>query len=312
MRFWTLTFDPHLTEWLRAADRSEPGTLAALELAGQFEKWLPKVIGSSQPGIDPKALKWLEPKDLKWQRTENNAFDFIKGELEKLVYYMQDDRQNYLVECDIQADGLPNYLVHFLGINAFDHPHTLQLIDICLAMGNVIYMAYKAHFKRVRPSILRPGLTVPFGPPAHPAFPSGHSFLAHFISLLLLEIPGIYFRNGVLKDDVEIDGVTVAPSPQDGHLLRKPVWSDLAGTAPIKSPLLSIAHRIAVNRERIGVHYQSDSSGGRHLAAGVWDALINRPMQNSDAAAVIHPIHCPTLDTVLEQAKVEWPTPWIE
>ena len=36
--------------------------------------------------------------------------------------------------------------------------------------------------QRVRPSVLMPGLTVPFGPPGHPAFPSGHSFVAHLLA----------------------------------------------------------------------------------------------------------------------------------
>ncbi len=315
LRFWTLPFDPQLGEWLRAADRSEPGTLAALEIAGQFGKWLPISPGRIPPGIDPIKLRWLEANDLKWQpgdtAAENlAAFLFVKGELEKLKIYMEDDRWNYLVESDVQADGLPDYLIHFLGINSFDHPNTLDLINVGLAIGNVIYMAYKAYYKRVRPSILRPGLTVPFGPPAHPAFPSGHSFLAHFISLLLLEIPGIYYRYGVLKDKVSIDGADIVPSPEDGHLLRKPRWSDLRGTAPIKSPLLAIAHRIAVNRERIGVHYPTDSTASRHLAAGIWDALFDRANDTDVDGNPIAGIDCPTLMTVLDASKVEWPTPW--
>ena len=253
---------------------------------------------SSDRPLGECRLEWLPGLD------DALAFSFIKGELEKLVYYMEDDRQNYLVESDIQADQLQAYIVHFLGANSFDHPHTLELINIGLALGNVAYMAYKAHYKRVRPSILRPGLTVPFGPPAHPAFPSGHSFLAHFISLLLLEIPGIYFRYGVLRDGLNADGDPL--SPEDGHLLRKPTWDDLKGTQQIQSPLLSIAHRIAVNRERIGVHYPSDSSASRHLAAGIWDAILHRSDDPTQS------ITCPTLMTVLEKAKVEWPTPWSE
>ena len=39
-----------------------------------------------------------------------------------------------------------------------------------------------------------------FGPPAHPAFPSGHSFLGHLIALLLLEIPALHQRYGIFPN----------------------------------------------------------------------------------------------------------------
>ncbi len=229
------------------------------------------------------------------------AFGHISDEIEALRVYMENDRQNYLVEADVQADGMPAYLIHFCQINSFEHPRTLELINVGLSVSNVAYMAYKAHYRRVRPSVLCPGLTVPFGPPSHPAFPSGHSFTAHFLSLLLLEIPGLYCRYGVQDP---------AHAPGSGELLRKPVWSDLNGRAPIPSPLLDIAQRMAVNRERIGVHYPSDSYGSRHLAAGLWDVLIHQTPQNPAAAG---PIACPTLLSVLEQAKAEWPLPagWV-
>jgi membrane-associated phospholipid phosphatase len=67
--------------------------------------------------------------------------------------------------------------------------------------------------------------------------------------------------------------------------------------------LLWLAARLAKNRERLGVHYASDSSAGRHLAAGLWRALLH------DANAGTR-IECATLRKVLMQATAEWPTPW--
>jgi membrane-associated phospholipid phosphatase len=229
----------------------------------------------------------------------------IKTELEQLRVYMHDDRARYLTECDVQADGLPAYMIHFIGADASRHPWTIELVNCVLAIGNVAYMSYKAHYKRARPSKLMPGLTVPFGPPGHPAFPSGHSFVAHLLALMLLEIQGINQRLGVLRSKPN----TNPPEPVDwelGEVLRKPVWADLNGTAPIASPLLTIARRLAVNRERIGMHYPSDTMAGRHLAAGLWDAMVNRPQDNPLAAA----IEVPTLLRVLDKAKAEWPSPW--
>ena len=73
----------------------------------------------------------------------------------------------------------------------------------------------------------------------------------------------------------------------------------LLGRGAINSPLLWLAQRIAKNRERLGVHYMSDSMGSRHLAAAVWRALL---YDNT--------INCPTLISVLNHAIAEWPTKW--
>ena len=86
----------------------------------------------------------------------------------------------------MQAEAGPDYIVAFIGATgAF--PWTMELINCGLAIGNIAYSYYKQQFKRVRPSSLCPGLAPPFGPPAHPSFTSGHSFLGHLIALLLLE-----------------------------------------------------------------------------------------------------------------------------
>jgi hypothetical protein len=94
----------------------------------------------------------------------------------------------------------------------------------------------------------------------------------------------------------------------EGNVLDKPTFANLQGDEPIASPLLTVARRIAVNRERIGVHYPSDSSASRHLAAGLWDAILNRPLQNGSGPTP--PIDCPTVRTVLAHAAAEWPTPF--
>ena len=120
-----------------------------------------------------------------------NAFGRITSEIIELQMLMQDDRERYLDETEAQADGVPDYFLHFIGASAARHPWTIELISCGLAISNIVYMYYKAHFKRVRPSLLCPGLIPPFGPPAHPAFPSGHSTASHLIALLLLEIPAL-------------------------------------------------------------------------------------------------------------------------
>ena len=262
-----MPFDEHLTEWLTAADPSLPSVWAAREFAGEYEKWK---VDAGTPDTFFLDRKWLEKEDLAWRETPpaglaTTGWDAIRAELEQLMMMMEDDRGRYLAESEVQADGLSDYMTAFIGASPGRHPWTFELVAAGLAIGNIAYLHYKAHFKRVRPSVLCPGLVPPFGPPAHPSFPSGHSFLGHFIALLLLLVPGLSQRYGVSLDDDQA---------QNGETGKTPKWSDLEKREPIHSPLLWLAQRLARNREVIGVHYPSDSSASRHLAAGIWDALL--------------------------------------
>jgi hypothetical protein len=104
---------------------------------------------------------------------------------------------------------------------------------------------------------------------------------------LLLEVAGIAQRFGIFA----------APGGPGGTPNAANV---LAGRAPVASPLLWLGERMAKNRERLGFHYASDSSGSRHIAAGIWWALLH------EADPGIR-INCPTLRTVLRHAQAEWP-----
>jgi hypothetical protein len=291
---------------------------------------------------------------------------------------MQDDRDRYLAEIDTQADNGPDYVVAFIGANGARFPWTLELIDCGIAIGNIAYSYYKAYFKRVRPSFLCPGLAPPFGPPGHPSFPSGHSFLGHLMALLLLEIPALQQRYGMFAPPYSgAPGKKVEPYPivtisqaspavvtlnspgltahglsageqvefQTSGTLPNPIAAGtpyyihatgltpvsfrisatstgaaiatttagagqhtidrnpLLGRAEINSPLLWLSQRLAKNRERLGVHYMSDSMASRHLAAALWRALLH---EKDDTKR----IDCPTLKSVIGHAQAEWPTPW--
>jgi hypothetical protein len=359
---------------------------------------------------DLLADHWLEALDLAWQpdpalRTgggpawttaKDDAWSVILGEIEELQQLMQDDRDRYLAEIEMQADNGPDYIVAFISANAVRFPWTLELIDCGIAIGNIAYSYYKAHFKRVRPSFLCPGLAPPFGPPGHPSFPSGHSFLGHLMALLLLEVPGISQRYGMfdppprppppppppappypglpgkavepyptvaisngnpaiitlksagltshgLSGDEPIAFWSTTPPPNPTSLppeivagttyyvLNAPLTlttdtfqirdaanavigttaagtglsnlNPLMGRGEINSPLLWLSQRLAKNRERLGVHYMSDSMGSRHLAARLWRALLH---ERDDTKQIV----CPTLQSVIDHAKAEWPTKW--
>ncbi len=222
LRFWTLPYDPQLTQWLKSVDPSRTYVMAGREFGGQWDRW-------QFTREELLARGWLEPRDLTWQPdpalagtadwdvTVDHAWSAIRVEIEELQMLMQDDRDRYLAEADTQADGGPDYIVAFIGASTARFPWTIELINCGLSIGNIAYSHYKQYFKRVRPSVLCSGLVPPFGPPAHPAFPSGHSFLGHLMALLLLEIPALRQRYGMFAAFDGSPGTSVEPnrpSPQ--------------------------------------------------------------------------------------------------
>jgi membrane-associated phospholipid phosphatase len=224
------------------------------------------------------------------------ALPFIQGELEVLFTLMEDDRDRYLAECHFQADGLPAYVIHFLGIDSERKPWTIELIRCGLAIGNIAYMWYKEQFRRVRPSTICPGLVPPFGPPRHPSFPSGHSFLGHFIALLLLDLPGVAAFYGEDPGPLLPPDDPARPRGLRPRAGRQVTLNEVRSNLPFGGPLLWLANRLGVNRERIGVHYPSDTAASRWLAGSIWGGLTYREAG----------IECPALHAVMRQAAAEW------
>jgi membrane-associated phospholipid phosphatase len=399
--YWALPFDPRLGEWLKVVDPSRAYITAGREFAAFPDFWQfdrnprpDRPYSPGRPGL--LDIDWLEHLDLAWQpdrdlsdsatcdQVKRDAWNSIRAEIEQLQQLMHDDRERYLAEIEAQADGLPGYVIAFMGISHATHPWTVELINCGLSIGNLVYSYYKQHFKRVRPSVLCPGLAPPFGPPAHPAFPSGHSFLGHLMALLLLEIPAIWQRFGMF-DPVprsakshgsvgkpvdpypsvtisqeqsgtkpvvitlsapglsahelkEKDAITFRKSQdpisaEKTYLVRKEALSactftitekiggaiveseklakplhnalnknPLMGRGEIRSPLLWLAQRMAKNRERLGVHYPSDSSASRHLAAAVWRKVLHTNHPDAPVDAMLR--------VIIMNATAEWFTPW--
>ena len=270
LRFWARKFDPNLTEWLKTENPAAMSTAAAIEFAQGHANWGVEIIGG----------KWLETEDLNWNlRDPKQARIFINNEIHQLYILMQNDRAKYLDEINVQADGLAGYFQSFVNIDSERHPWTIELIRCGLAIGNLVYMSYKAYYNRIRPSSAAPLLLPPFGPPRHPAFPSGHSFLGHFIALFLSRIAPIAKR---YTTEVDLGGAAAA----------------LSGKDDLKQPLFWLAARAARNRERAGLHYRSDSNASRHLAGGLFDVMF--------PAAGASTIPVPTLQRVLRLAQAEW------
>ncbi|MDR7269383.1 membrane-associated phospholipid phosphatase [Pelomonas saccharophila] len=286
LRFWTLDFDPQLTEWLQDVNLAAPSVMAAREFATAHEKWL---AGPARSTLQKK----FEANEnlLKWRALNGrgNAWAAISRELDELADLMRDDRMRYVEELAVQSSQAAPYFVHLMNFNPATKPWTMELMNCAAAMGNLVKMQYKSHYKRVRPSTLCPGLTPPWGPAQHPAFPSGHSTVAHLTALLLLSVEGIADRFGLFeKENKAVRGPNI-------------VDFDVPYGQDQRSPLLWLAWRIARGRERLGVHYPSDSAAGRYLAAHVWDMCLNHTAGTADA------INVPALQTVLTRARAEWP-----
>lgn len=280
LRFWTLPFDEHLTEWLQDLNLGTPAVVAAREFAMQSERWL----AHREPACDFQVAFEADTSILAWRR----EWSAIQVELTELADLMRDDRLRYLEELALQSIQMVPYFVHLMNFDPATKPWTMELMNCATAIGNLVKMQYKSVYRRVRPSTLCPGLTPPWGPPRHPAFPSGHSTVAHLIALFLLSVPGIAQRFGIFGAGLK------AESPQFWTHLQQPYGSDE------KSPLLWLAWRIARGRERLGLHYRTDSAAGRRLAALVWAACTEQPKAPPF-------IDVPALRDVLQRACVEWP-----
>jgi len=184
--------------------------------------------------------------------------EFIQQEIDRLLALMADDRDRYMPEIIAQADNAPLYWYELLNLGGGEKPATNALINFAQRVGEIAALYFKMKYKRVRPSTVCPGLLLPFGPPRHPAFPSGHSLTGHLTTYLLNEIPNVQ--------------TSVGPE------------------------LAWLADRVATNRERAGLHYQTDSVGGQKIAQKIESLLTTNPGKIVSA----------TFDSILTAAKAEW------
>ena len=213
--------------------------------------------------------KWTSGPDIAgfWAKVKDPQATLV--ELESLETLMLEDREHYLDEGLAQADSAPQYYTSMLAIPANKKPWTKALMSYVIRTGEFVALKYKMQFARPRPSTFYPGLTPPYGPPGHAAFPSAHSLQMHLLSYLLLQITGIASR--------------VGPRPTS--------WASLRGNEPIPlasdSGLIWLAIRIAKNRERLGFHFESDSILGRQIAISVAEFLMKqwKPIHAKYAAA---------------------------
>ena len=167
-------------------------------------------------------------------------------EFNLLVRDYVDERPDAMGEIIAQSGEFLTYFMDLLSFGPSSHPNTTKVMQAASLMGLFCVQYWKNRYKRVRPAQLFPGLLPPIATPGHAAFPSGHATQAQLVYRCL---------HSVLPT-TRIPGSKMSPA-------------DIA-----KPGLKTLALRIARNREIAGLHYPSDSIGGRHLADKIFKKIL--------------------------------------
>jgi hypothetical protein len=163
----------------------------------------------------------------------------LKTELNHaLVEDREKSLRQYGSEIADQSGSFHHYFYNVLSIHPVQHPNTARLISLGMMVAGIVGMEWKLHFMRPRPVQVWPGILPVLPTPPHPSFPSNHATQAEAVSLLI--------QNAVGADS----------------------------EAGIGKYLTALSLRIAVNRERAGLHFASDSQAGRDLGAWIVAELV--------------------------------------
>jgi hypothetical protein len=175
--------------------------------------------------------------------------DLVNDEIDALVVLAETERADAMGEILAQDFGFLGEFLGVLSANSATHPRTASLMSACA----LIALAAAQHFKRLndrrRPAQVCAALRPPVPPPGHSAYPSGHATQAFLIARALQQALGA--------------------KPQ-------------AAAVPA---INALAERIGRNREIAGLHYRSDTEGGKRLAGALFAALQGLALFNEAIAA---------------------------
>jgi hypothetical protein len=184
----------------------------------------------------------------------------VTPEIDQLVTDASNERADALGEILSQANEFISYFLNMMTARPSSHPNTTRVLNIASLVALFVSMYYKGQYQRPRPSQLCPALLPPIAVPGHASFPSGHSTQAHLMALCMGDV------------------LSVLPQ-QDQKNMADDLWT--------------LADCIAHNREIAGLHYPSDTAGGKAYAYWI-HYLINNASQTHYNQAVT-------------AAQAEWP-----
>ena len=232
-------------------DRYWLGRWHAFRVLRQFaeERW-DKIPGPGKEGWDTDALH-NSLVQLLVNLTSGTPTGQTK-ELAALAAMARDERASALGEILTQDVEFITAFMEALTITPGSNPKTFRILHIASLIGSYTALHFKETFDRPRPSYEVPALLPPIPVPGHSAFPSGHATQAH------LMVECIDYVYSLASEVSNPDRVTV------GKVLR------------------ALARRVARNREIAGLHYPTDSEGGRLLAAHVIGRLSSLKSATGD------------------------------
>ena len=194
---------------------------------------------------------------------ENGGAADTDEEIKALIDLARFERADALGEIMAQKDEFISYFMGLLNATPSSHPETFRLLHMANLFATVAAMKFKSKYNRPRPIQIASVLLGPASPPGHASYPSGHAAQAMLMAQWAAEL---------LSADTRWDAMR-------GNLER-------------------LAARIARNREIAGFHYESDSRGGRTLAAKIGMAIANDAQSPSPKMPSVHLTRL--------HAKAEW------
>jgi membrane-associated phospholipid phosphatase len=165
------------------------------------------------------------------------------------------ERPDALGEIIDQSDDFLQYFMGVLGITTSTHPATYRLMTIAGLIGLFTCMHYKKIYDFPRPSQVAPALMPPIAVPGTASYPSGHATQ----SFLIVAALGHVFP--------PVPKVPVTPDQKPRNY----------GPAGYLAAVEAMAERIARNREIAGLHFPTDTAGGRALAGQIAPYLPSVP-----------------------------------
>jgi len=217
-----------------------------------------------EPGGTPNALqKDLDEKFVTATTTDKDQ------EIEELLWkQFHPERDERMDAINAEVGDYTYRILHSIGIDPHQHPHTFGLINTLSFIASLIVMNWKRYYWRARPSQINRHIEPAILVPAHFSFPSGHSTEVHLIAEALKYV---------------LEG------------------SNLDANARIDHE----ATEIAENREWAGVHYASDTAAGKTLAVAIWEKF--QEFQNDPDNRFPPRGKSSTEDmNLIENARAEW------
>ena len=112
----------------------------------------------------------------------DNSPDKLQEEMKRLLWLAGTERPRRMAEIIKQAEDARPYWANVLGSNPVARPATWTLVEIGMAVGQMVGMHFKYKYQRPRPVSIYPALITPILTPPHPSYPNNHSLQALMMS----------------------------------------------------------------------------------------------------------------------------------